>query len=721
MKIIIYYYLFLLSVFSFISSGVIDSQDGFQYLAVARNIYYKGEPTAPEYGYDTRQNIHMSTTVGKDGKTYSLTGLGYSLAYLPAVAITDTVYKFYHVSPPVHFPLESDWLIFLIASFTNGFFASLLGITLFLYLIELGLSKKQALFISIIGIFTTNLFVYAKHSFPHMMFITFLFLSFYLLKVHFKTKRKILLIFSGLSFGITTITYSQTFVLALIPLGIYFLQLSKFRLNNFSIRLLLSKAIFFFIGVVPFIFIYFWFENLRATPSTNLSSLATTSTAAALLLNVPIGVFLEGLYGQLLSPGRSIFLYSPILLLSLLFWYKIKKNLAEFWIFFCLSVIYVLFYSSIYNSGDPASIPAKGIAALWHGESSWGPRYLSPLIPFGTLIIGVIYTTLSKRAKILVFYPLVIFGLYVQLLGLLMPYQIKFHELEDRFFVNSTEYVNSLYINLLPRYSPILMMSKKLVKLVQNFPKTLDHGIYNVRFYDGVDFPFNVGPERWRVIDGKGYIGFDNSNDSPLEKISLALINHPIEEASYSAIIQFSLNDQKLLEKEAVFLPTERRLIDLNIPSNFLKPKDNLLVIDVRFKSLQDNAYLSETNQYKDNPSTYENKNIQPRKYISQILGMISFSINDKEVNKETLDFPYISTLGPKVMGTKYANWGGEDKDPWKAWHIHTQIYERVPDFWWLKFLYYWDVPKAPILLLLACIVLVSIYTGLKTFRSLSK
>src|SRR3989344_7035254 len=105
-KLILYYFLFLLSLFIIFSSGVIDSQDGFQYLAVARNIYYQGEPTAPMYGYDTRENIHMSTIVGKNGKSYSPTGLGFSLAMLPAVAVTDLVYKFYGVLPPVHFPLE---------------------------------------------------------------------------------------------------------------------------------------------------------------------------------------------------------------------------------------------------------------------------------------------------------------------------------------------------------------------------------------------------------------------------------------------------------------------------------------------------------------------------------------------------------------------------------------------------------------------------------------
>lgn len=709
-KIIIYYFFFLLFIFSLLSSGVIDSQDGFQYLAVARNIYYTGEPTAPVYEYDTRKNIHMSTIVGKDGKTYSLTGLGYSLAYLPAVAVADIVYKIYNISPPIHFPLENDWLIFLTASFTNSFFAAFLGVILFLYLLELGLSKKQAIFISLVGLFTTNLLVYAKHSFPHMMFVTFLLLSFYLLKMHFKTKNILLLLLSGITFGVTSITYSQTFLLSVIPLGIYFLYLSNFGLKISSIRLLIPKAIFFLIGVMPFITTYFWFENLRSTATLNFGSPAIASAAASSMLRVPTGVFIEGLYGQLFSPGRSIFLYSPILLLILIFWHKIKKKWAEVWVFFTLSLISILFYSAIYNPGDPTLVPAKGVAALWHGELSWGPRYLTPLIPFGILVVGGIYMTLSKTAKLFSFYPLLILGTYVQLLGILMPYQIKLHDLEDRFFVNATEYTNFLYSNLLPRYSPVFMMSKKLVKLFQTLPNTLDHGLYNVRFYDGVDFPFSVGGERWRVIDGKGYMSFDNPQDKPVRRVTMGFINHPMEEASYSATVKVSINNQILKEKE-VFLPTERKLIDLTLSDSNLQSKDNQLAIDVTMQP----------SQYKDDPSSYENKNVQPKKYISQILGMISFSINGSEINKESLDFPYVSTLGSKVTGIKYQNYGGDDKDPWKVWQIHTQIYERVPDFWWFKFLYYWDVPKAPLILLFAFIISLSIYTGFKTFRLLRK
>lgn len=293
--------------------------------------------------------------------------------------------------------------------------------------------------------------------------------------------------------------------------------------------------------------------------------------------------------------------------------------------------------------------------------------------------------------------PLAVLGLYVEILGVLMPYQIKFHDLQPDFFVNGTEYPSSVYSNLLPRYTPILKMSKKLVKLVQSFPNTLDHGIYNVKFYDGIDFPFNVGPERWRVVEGTGRISFDNKINQPVQRIAFGLINHQIGESSSSAHLQFLLNNHPLLTAGEILALRERKVVNLPIKNNYLIPNNNQLTIQVRF----------------DNPQIITKK--------SQILGLISLSINDTAVNIESLDFPYLSPLGPLMTNITYQNYGGTNKNLMKSWDIHTQIFERVPDFWWAKALYYWDIPKQQIFLLFILNILGMIFFSIKTFQLFRK
>lgn len=690
MKLLLYYFLFLVSLLSLLASGVMDSQDGLQYLATARNIYYSGKPTSPPYEYPEK-NIHMGVYTGKDGNTYSAVGLGYSLALVPAVAVTDIFYKIYHIKPAVHFPLENDWLILLLGSLTNIFFAAGLGVIMYLYFIETNLTKKQAFILSLITLFATNLFVYSKHSFAHMMFITFLVLAFYLIKKYAGNNQRKYLIFAGAAYGATALSYNASFILTFPSLIIYYLLLKKTPLKLTSLKSLFTDSLNFFIGTIPFLIPYLWYEHLR-----NSSQLDYVNFAADKLAHVPVSMFIEGLYGQLLSPGRSIFIYSPVLVIIIFFWHKIKANvLPELTALTVMALLYIPFLSIQVVWGDGGSLGTYGYTALWHGEASWGPRYLLPLIPFGLIIVGNIYSKLKIMQKILIFYPLVIIGLYIELLGVIVPYQIKNYNLEKSFHVNKTEFTNYIYSDLIPRYTPILSMSKNLITFTNSFPKTLDHGKYNVRLYDGITIPFNVGQERWRAVENNGYISFDNLSRDPVKKISFGIINHPLKVSSSSAALQLVLNGHPLFDEQPVLKPTERRVIEAPVNAGYLKDKSNQLEIIVTY-----------------NP---------PLKDLAQTFSMIAFYINNYPVNLESIDLPYYSPLGPAMVGAKYNTYGGQITDPWRFWDIHTQVYEKTPDFWWAKAIYYWDYPQKTILLIVLSIVASTVFFSYKLFTHLKK
>lgn len=689
-KFLITLFLFLFFSFTIFASGTIDSQDGQLYLAVARYIYYTGQPTAPPYEFNyegTAKNIHMGTYLGKDGKTtYSPTGLGYSLALLPAVALTDLVYKFYGIPVQIeHFPLESDWLILLTASFTNSLFGAMLGVIMFLYFLEMGLNRRQSLIIVLVTLFATNLWPYTKHSFAHMMFITFLVLTFFLIKKFTKSKKYFFLVLSGVSFGITALTYNQTFTLAIIPLAFYYLLLTKPYIKKPMIREIFGEIGIFILSAAPFLLIFFWFEALRLREWTALPN-ENFVRQYSVFFKVPISILIEGIYGQLLSPGRSFFIYSPIIFTIIIFWNKIKKAKPELVTFISLSVIYVIFFASLYVVEDPKF----GARGLWDGELSWGPRYLLALIPFAMLIVGVIYKNLSKKQIVFIFTPIVLIGLFINFLGIIMPYQIKLSGLENEFIINGQKYTHYSYSNLFARYSPILIQSKNLVHLTRNFSQTINHGDYNVRLYDGIDTPFPVGGQRWRVVDGNGIIKFDQASGNYIHKVTFGLVNHPLKESSNSAAaINFKLNGTdlqplKLNASEQVEYPITFNPI-------MLRNKDNELMIDANF----------------ENPLTVREK--------SQILAMMNMRINDTPVNLEALDFPYVSSLSPALTGIKYQTYGSKITDPWKFWEIHTQIYERTPDLWWAKPLFYWDLPKPLFLLLFLGNAIGLLFFGYKT------
>lgn len=687
-KRLIGYFLFLVFFLSFFASGVVDSQDGFQYLAVARNIYYKGRPSALESLQDENKKILWTTYLGKDNNVYSATGLGYSLAMLPSVFVTDIVYKIYNMPPPTSFPLKSDWLILLLTSFTNIGFAAFLGVISYLFLHEIGLKDKQSLLISFLTIISTNLFTLSKHIYPHMMFTALLFFSFYCIRVYSSNHQKRYLLLSSLSFGIHIITYNQTFIFSVLPLFVYYLLLNKNSLKG-----KIYDGLFFLLGIIPFLACYGIFESVRAR-ATSLYPFAIGEVIYHItnrLGSIPVSLYIQGLYGQLLSPGRSIFVYSPLLLLLLLAWHKItKKIVPELIVFLLLAIQYILFFPTIWR----ADTVLVGVEGLWHGESSWGPRYLATLIPFGMLVVGYIFSRLTNKQKLYIFYPLMFLGIYVELLGIIFPYQTKFSGLDPYFIVNNIQYNTSEYINFLPEFNPIYTTTKKLLRLPKSFYASVDNGPYNVQFTDGVDFPFSVGLERLRVIEGEGYISFDNNSGSGINNVSFELINRPTGNKKPGATISFVLNEKQLLNKPVILKSDERKVINLLIDNSLLKPGKNEIVISIN----------------NDGKLSFEKS--------QQIIGIVAMYVNGARINLDTINVPFVSTLGPKTTNAVYRNWGGTNQDEWKPWNIHTQVYERTPDFWWLKGIYYWDIPKTPFILALVANICLISYFSMKVYKN---
>lgn len=79
----------------------------------------------------------------------------------------------------------------------------------------------------------------------------------------------------------------------------------------------------------------------------------------------------RGVTGLLFSPGRSVFLYAPPLVLSALLWPRFRRaHPAPATFLFTAWGVAMAFYGTWW---------------AWHGGWSWGPRFLVPLIPLSLL------------------------------------------------------------------------------------------------------------------------------------------------------------------------------------------------------------------------------------------------------------------------------------------------------------------------------------------------
>lgn len=656
---LIAYFFFTFFFFAFFSSGIVDSQDGLQYLAIARRMYYDRTFQMPEADYPI-DNIHMSATKNSRGERYSPTGLGFTLSLLPAVFVEDMVLR-QTGSPPINaFPLQSDWPIHMVASLTNAFWGALFVLILFLYLETFAIKREKAALLAFILVISSNIFPYTKHVFAHMMFLTCMFATFYFIKKFSIEKNRVFLLAAGISFGVQILSYNPFFILTIPALGLYYLLLSKPVIKPSSLIEMAKDILNGIAGVLPFFLLYRWFNYIRFGMG---SATGYGSGGIPLPKLPPLYVLFEGGWNVLLSPGKSIFVFSPLLLLLVFFWHKIphRKLKPELIVFGIQFVIFFYFVSTLLGGVD---------YLVWHGESSWGPRYMLPILPGALVILGVLINHFSKITQRAVVIPLVLLGVFIQLCGILLPYQIKFAGLQSDITFNGRNWNTFEYANIIPRYSPVFNMSKTLVKRIARIPLQYDRGSYSLVLKDGFDRPFRPTPtEAWREILPVAQLSFANTSE-PVSTIKMLILNHQlIPESSYSATVSFALNNASLSATNTIDI-NEEAWVTLQLGSEKLA-ENNVLQLQPSFIGT-DSARLKG----------------------QQMIFIKSLLFNDEKQNLGLIDFPFVSPSAKDLQQQEYLYYGGVQREPWEIWHMRSGVYEETFDLWWLRPLHYWDLPK---------------------------
>ena len=489
--------------------------------------------------------------------------------------------------------------------------------------------------------FATNIFPLSKFGFAHMPFITFTMCTFYCVKRYAQTEHLRYLLFSLISYLVVIFSYNESYILPIPALLLYIVLLLYPKYHSVK-RVLLGI-------LLCFSFLLFW----------KIKSIISAVS------QIQPKILFEGAYGLLFSPGKSIFLYSPPLVLLIIFWHRIQKRLLpEVLSFLFLFAIYVFSYGSA-----TISIPgAQELRPIWYGGAVWGPRYMAMLIPPLMLIIFHIITRLSSLQKKFIVTPVFVLGALIQLLGVAVPYQVQYRGLPYHFFIDTTEITRYEYASFIPRYSPIITMTRDFLVKIHDFPKTIDHGLYGVRFYDGFETPLRTGIGVFRGIKSVGHLSFTQKAENPIQSISFLLYNNPDEPTSmYSAQISGSLNTH-ILSDVSVIPVSKDGSFSITPPAGIIQNGMNLLDVRVTYvgtSSAQNTLYVKK------------------------------MTINNNSVNLQSLDYPDVSTLlGEKTTSIPYQYWGKTVTDPWQLWNLRARIYEETFDFWWLKNVYYWDKPQ---------------------------
>jgi hypothetical protein len=118
----------------------------------------------------------------------------------------------------------------------------------------------------------------------------------------------------------------------------------------------------------------------------------------------------EGLVGLLASPGRSFFLFSPVLALAPWGWRELRRSQPRFaGAVLLLAGSYLAFLSFV---------------TVWNGDWTWGPRHLLPVVPAASLLLLPLLE--PRRIRAVVLAPLLTVSVLVQIVGLLLSYECYF-------------------------------------------------------------------------------------------------------------------------------------------------------------------------------------------------------------------------------------------------------------------------------------------------------
>ena len=377
--------------------GTVDMRAEF---AVAQSMVGKADFTvSPSLPYVT-----VPYVVGPDGKHYSAHGLGQSLLLVPAALVG----RIAGCGDPASCPATAQHDAEFAASFVDGVAAAVAVMLMFLLALDLGAAVRPALALSLLFGFTTIEWAYAHDAFDVGPTATVLLLTLFAVHRGLRQSSARWLIVGGAAAGFAVALRLPSLVC--VPIFAAYVIASTWRLGAAA---LLRRVVAFGGPVAAVLLLLGWYNWIRfGDPLQSGYSLASDYYGFG-------GSPLSGVAGLLFSPGRSILLYSPILIAALaglpLLWRRHRALTATV---VAIVVVNLGFYGAYVD---------------WWGGWNWGPRYLVPMTPF--LILPLLpllqrWGDLPRTARRAI-YGLAAAGVVVQLLDIGVDFQHQIQLLRE--------------------------------------------------------------------------------------------------------------------------------------------------------------------------------------------------------------------------------------------------------------------------------------------------
>jgi len=282
--------------------------------------------------------------------------------------------------------IESDTLIRIMISLSV--FPLTLGLTAwicFLLLREFGFSNRQCFLVSVLLIFSTGLWQLAREG-QDGSHVAFLFtLAAYSLRRYQKEASIGFLALSALAIGSAFLTRTD-----IAPTVICYLIFVIYLIEQHHRRDPTGKTLWH--RCLPYVLIIsLTLPALLIEFAYNFKRFG--SPVASYSREYSLEILITGLKGLLFSPGKSLFLYNPIILLAI-------PGLVSLWRQHRTWAMYIIF-------GFTGCLLLHASIINFHGNICWGPRYLCryfPLlfVPIAFFLFRVPQWSLIRRSTIIV-------------------------------------------------------------------------------------------------------------------------------------------------------------------------------------------------------------------------------------------------------------------------------------------------------------------------------
>jgi hypothetical protein len=386
--------------------------------------------------------------LGRYGKYYSQFGVAQSIAAIPLYAIGKAIHYYLtawnkrDILSALAGPQlgEEPWrfggdIEMFFVNLFNCFVTALLCSVFFIISLRLGATPLMSFIATLLLGLTSYVVPFSTGFLGHSSEALFVLLAFFFLFLFTKTNKTIHILFAGSALALAFL-FRFPAAIALPGLSIYlFLHIWCSRPEGNTVIFIIKKIFPKFIlfgfplmvaSLIHLTVTYFKFETLWKYNNPGF--------------NLPL---LKGLYAFLISPGNSIFLFTPMLLLTpwtFKFFHK-RYRLESLCILF-ISATYLIFY---------------GKYEMYHGLwAALGPRYLVPIVPLLLLSLAL-WIQMSGRKIWLIVLPLAVIGFWVQLVHIAVSFSYVYH------YEGYLDFNPPYSFLFIPDVSPIVAHSKALL------------------------------------------------------------------------------------------------------------------------------------------------------------------------------------------------------------------------------------------------------------------